>query len=68
MTKLSNRERRALELMWSCPHGYEMAGAFGRGIGQGTLDGLVDQGLAERGPDRQGNIGYRITEAGQAAI
>jgi DNA-binding PadR family transcriptional regulator len=68
MTRLNTRQRHALSTMMSCPHRYEMAGTFRYGIGRGTLDGLVDAGLAERGPDRQGNVGYAITDAGREAL
>lgn len=68
MPLLTNPQRRALERLWSSQHSAEPAGAFGRGIGPKTLDGLVDLGLATRGVDRFGDEGYLITEAGSVAF
>ena len=68
MTKLTPTQMRALERLWSSQHQAEPLGAFGRGIGKGTLDGLVALGLAEYGTDRYGDVGYRITPAGSEAF
>lgn len=68
MTKLTFREDRALMTMMSCPHGFAMLGEFARGTGRVTLSALVDKGLAEVGPDRQGNPGWGITPAGRDAL
>lgn len=68
MTKLTTTQMRALERLWSSQHQAEPAGAFGRGIGKGTLDGLVALGLAAYGTDRFGDVGYVITPAGSDAF
>lgn len=68
MAKLTDTQRRALERMWTSLHAAEPLGAFGRGIGKGTLDSLIELGLATYGQDRFGDTGYLITEAGSAAI
>ena len=67
MTKLTPTQMRALERLSSSQHQAEPAGAFGRGIGKGTLDGLVALGLADYGTDRHGGVGYLITPAGSEA-
>lgn len=67
MTRLTPTQMRALERLWTSQHQAEPAGAFGRGIGKGTLDGLVALGLATYGEDRHGDVGYQITPAGDEA-
>lgn len=68
MTRLTPTQMRALERLWSSQHQAEPAGAFGRGIGPKTLDGLVEVGLASYGTDRYGDVGYVITDAGRDAF
>lgn len=68
MPKLTNPQRRALERMWTSLHQAEPEGAFGRGIGKGTLVELVQLGLAAYGEDRFGDVGYMITEDGSHAL
>jgi len=65
---LTDPQRRALERLWSSQHSAEPAGAFGRGIGTKTLEGLVELGLATHGVDRFGDEGYLITKAGSEAF
>ena len=68
MPILTDPQRRALERLWSSQHNAEPAGAFGRGIGAKTLEGLVVLGLATYGVDRFGDEGYLITDAGSEAF
>lgn len=67
---LNDKERRALEVMDICPYQYELLGKFPRGVGRGTLDGLVARDLAEVGPSprQQSAEGWAITEAGKHAL
>ena len=71
MTRLTNRERRALELLSvPTPHGYaHFIADLGQGAGVGTLESLGEKGLAEVAETRQrGVMGYRITPAGQQCV
>jgi hypothetical protein len=68
--QLNYRERQALERMDICIYRFELLGKFGRGVGEGTLDGLVARGLAEKGdsPRQPGQPGWAITDAGKQAL
>jgi|SRR5665213_1748232 len=67
---LTNRERRALERLSLDRGEFLIKGKFPSGIAAGTLDGLVELGLAERGLSARyvGLEGYRITPDGWRAM
>jgi hypothetical protein len=66
---LTAREVKALEVLGTDRRDFLIKGQFPRNVGDQTLDGLVDLGLAEKGPSARysGEIGYRITADGWRA-
>jgi len=67
---LTNRERKALERLSLDRSEFLIKEKFPRGVAAGTLDGLVEIGLAERGPSTRypGLEGYRIAPDGWRAM
>jgi hypothetical protein len=66
--RLNDREKKALQAMEHCMHGYAMPGEM-VGVGKATLDELVRRGFAVTGPSRHtGVTGYALTDAGREAL
>ncbi|MDO6722779.1 hypothetical protein Q4560_05845 [Celeribacter halophilus] len=71
--KLNKRQKKALENIAYAsrtsisPDDYIIPGKFGSGIGDVTLNSLIDLGLLESGPSKRyyGSKGYRPTELGK---
>jgi hypothetical protein len=63
---LTTRQKRALQKLSFDHKEFVVKGELPAGIGLGTMDRLVELGLAEKGPSqrRRGQIGWRITDDG----
>jgi hypothetical protein len=67
--QLTQRETKALQALGDDRRDFLIKGQFPRNIGEKTLEGLVEIGLAEKGPSARyhGEIGFRITADGWRA-
>ncbi|WP_426960199.1 hypothetical protein [Muricoccus radiodurans] len=68
--RLSVCEYRALITMATCPHSFALKAQLGRGVGETTLNNLVNRGLAMIGasPEQPGSPGWAIAPLGRQAL
>jgi hypothetical protein len=69
MPELTDRHRRALEMLAASPSGCSMAAVLARGFSSALVAELVEAGLATKGAERMiAGVRARITDAGRAAL